>query len=757
MDLQKLPPLNNLVFHEIKNDRVLFTTSGGTLEVSFWDEDIVRLRIGDAAINQYPIIVGQPADKAVSHVVDNGIHVIRCGAGELRLDPGHTRSDEPEVPISFTFNCNGRTIVQPSPDGQFVRRYRIPPFARTSNGWFFSVALQPGAPIYGFGEKFATLNKRGQQLISWAEDALGVNAEVCYKNVPFCWTPTGTHSGEGSRGYGVFIHTTARVTHGAGYPQWSSWSYGALVEDEILDVFFIAGDRPADLIKRYTDITGRTKEVPLWSLGNWISRAYYKTFEEAEEVARTIREREIPCDVYTLDGRAWLDTDSRFYFDWDHSRYPEPDKFIAIMHELNLKLCLWEYPICSVNNDKYQEFAEKGWFLKDAEGKTYEYEFDLSPFGKVLTPLPRSGLFDFTVREAAQWWYEQHRRLHAMGVDVFKVDFGEQTPEDAYASNGDSGITCHNALPLLYNQTCFQASEDHFGQGLVWSRSGWAGSQRMPMQWGGDPQASWNGLAGSIIGGQSWGLTGVPFYAHDIGGFYGGPPDPELYIRWLQAGVLGPFCRIHGVGPREPWYFGEQAEEIVKEWLALRYRLLPYLQRQVREATISGLPVMRGMVLAIPEDPRAWGFEMQYMLGDHLLVAPVLQPGGWVSVFLPEGIWYDYFTGESLQGNQVRTMQMALHRIPVYVKEGAILAEGPAVQHTGELDGSNRIEKIRVFGMPKPGALDHEPDVTFTCEKDRAIIRFPATADYSVFGADCKQREGGVIEIYSSGPWGIVS
>ena len=673
--------------------------------------------------------------------------MIRCGLGELRLDPGRPpEGDDSGVPFSLTFIHNGRTVIQPSPDGHFVRRFRIPPFARTENGWFFSIGLQPGAPIYGFGEKYGSLDKRGQQLVSWAEDALGVNAEVCYKNAPFCWTPCGSHDVNGSVGYGVFIHTTARVTHGAGYPQWSNWSYAALVEDEVLDVFFIAGDTPADLIRRYTDITGRTKNVPIWSLGNWISRAYYKTFDEAVEVARTIRDRQIPCDVYTLDGRAWLNTNSRFYFEWDASRYPEPEKFIAVMRELNLKLCVWEYPLCSVENSKYKEFDANGWFLKDKEGDTYQYEFDLSPFGNVLTPLPKSGILDFTVPDAARWWYEQHRKLHKMGVDVFKVDFGEQTPEDAYASNGDSGIQCHNALPLLYNQTCFQASEDHFGLGLVWSRSGWAGSQRFAMQWGGDPQSSWNGLAGSIIGGQSWGLTGGPFYSHDIGGFYGSSPDPELYVRWLQAGVFGPFCRIHGIGPREPWYFGDEAEYIVKEWLAIRYRLIPYLQRQVLEAAESGLPVMRGMVLAFPDDRCTWSFELQYMLGDHLLVAPVLQPGGHVTVCLPAGGWYDFFTAKRYEGGQVLKMQMSLDRIPVFVREGAVLAEGPAVQHTGELHAKNRIERIRIFGMPEPGALKHESDLTLSCTHGRAVINGIGRISLEAFGVELNEEEE-VVEI----------
>ena len=584
-------------------------------------------------------------------------------------------------------------------------------------------------------------------MTSWAEDSLGVNAEVCYKNTPFCWTPNGTNSPEGTSGYGVFIHTTARITHGAGYPPWSNWSYGAHVEDKVLDLFLIAGGSPAELIKRYTDITGRTCDVPLWSLGNWISRAYYKTFEEAEEIARTIRDKQIPCDVYTLDGRAWLDTDSRFYFEWDPARYPEPEKFISVMRELNLKLCVWEYPLCSVKNPLYDEFDAKGWFLKDANGSTYTYKFDLSPFGEVLTPLPDSGLFDFTVPEAARWWYDQHRKLHDMGVDVFKVDFGEQVPEDAYASNGDSGIICHNAIPLLYNMTCYQASEDHFGQGLVWSRSGWAGSQRFATQWGGDPEASWGGLAGSILGGQSWGLSGAPFYAHDIGGFYGATPDDELYIRWLQAGVCGAFCRIHGIGPREPWYFSDETLEIARQWLALRYRLIPYLQRQVREAMVSGLPVMRSMVLAFPEDQRTWNFELQYMLGDHLLVVPVLQPGGWVRVCLPEGVWYDYFNGDRIEGNQVFTVQMELERIPIFVRQGAVIAEGPAVQHTGEINKENRIEKIRVFGYPEADSLRHEPDVSLKQEQGSFKLAFRQGIEFEIYDANHSVSEDGTLVV----------
>ena len=742
MDPQYLPAITGLELVTILEDKVVFDTSEGHLEIHFWDEDILRIKLGNAAVTTYPMIVGSPAGKPLEYHAENGTHIIRCGNGEARLTLGTPEHGKQKGPVSISFIFKGTTVVQPSDDGHFVRRFRLPPFSKTEAGWFFSVALQAQAPIYGFGEKYGSLNKRGQKLVNWAEDSLGVNAEVCYKNAPFCWTPNGTSSSDGTSGYGVFIHTTARVTHGAGYPHWSNWSYAALVEDEILDIFFIAGDTPADLIKRYTDITGRTKDVPLWSLGNWISRAYYKTFAEAEGVAREIREYQIPCDVYTLDGRAWLDTDQRFYFQWDPARYPEPEKFIAVMRELDMKLCVWEYPICSVNNPLFKEFDEKGWFLKDSAGSTYRYEFDLSPFGDVLTPLPDSGLFDFTVPEAARWWYDQHRKLHEMGVDVFKVDFGEQVPEDAYTANGDSGVKCHNAIPLLYNMTCYQASEDHFGTGLVWSRSGWAGSQRFATQWGGDAEASWSGLAGSILGGQSWGHSGAPFYAHDIGGFYGGPPDDELYVRWLQAGVCGAFCRIHGIGPREPWYFGAEALKIVKKWLALRYRLIPYLQRQVLDASTSGLPVMRSMALAFPDDRRIWNFEMQYMLGDHILVIPVVQPGGWVQYSLPDGRWYDYFTGTPFEGGQVYNQQVPLDTIPLFVKDGGIIAEGPAVQHTGEINETNRIETLRIFGYPGHDALRYESDIAARFDPDGVELSFQADISYEVYGVEYKGSDG---------------
>ena len=190
---------------------------------------------------------------------------------------------------------------------------------------------------------------------------------------------------------------------------------------------------------------------------------------------------------------------------------------------------------------------------------------------------------------------------------MIKTDFGEHVPDDAVAFNGDRGRRLHNVYPLLYNQCVFEATarfqRPDSGPPMVWGRAGWTGSQRHPIQWGGDPQSDWEGLAASIRGGLSWGMSGAPYHATDVGGFYGSTqPSPELFVRWLQAAVFSSHLRLHGLGAREPWAFGADAEAIARKWLNFRYRLLPYLQRVIADATTKGLPVMRAMPLAFPRD-----------------------------------------------------------------------------------------------------------------------------------------------------------
>ena len=654
---------------------VVFPTDAGPMRVALLGNG-ARLRLGPDE-RDYGILLREPAPLA-AHVesFEGGTRLI---AGDRTLDVGHE-------PLSFTLTVAGRRVQSSPSDSHFVRRFRLPPFARMDGAWFVSLELGHDTPVYGLGEKWGRLDRRGQLVRSYNHDALGVNAEVSYKNAPFAWSP---------EGWGVFVHTVAPVVHGVGYAPWSQRAYGVKVDGPALDVFLFDGANGAQVLGQYTALTGRAPLPPLWSLGLILSKAYYRTADEILAAAREVRERGMPCDTITFDGRAWQDTDTRFAFEWDPARYPDPRPVIEQLKALDFRVCVWEYPLISVLNPLFQELASKGWLLKDARsGEPYRYQWDLEPFGKVLTPLPESGLLDFTHAEAYAYWRDRHRELFELGVDMIKPDFGEQVEPHMVASDGSQGDALHNVYALLYNRCVHEAAVRYSRDGgFLFSRAAWSGSQRYPSQWGGDPQADWGGLAASVRGGLSWGLTGAPFYATDVGGFYGDQRDPVLYVRWAQASVFSAHMRLHGIGAREPWSYGEEAERAARAALELRYELLPYLWRAVAQASETGLPVQRAMVLACPDEPESWAFDHQFFCGDDLLVAPCLEGSGRVRVYLPEGTWHRFPGGQAFEGGRTHELALALEEMAVFARSGAEIPLGPAVRHTGELGGAPRVAR----------------------------------------------------------------
>ena len=623
---------------------------------------------------------------------------VRIDAGELSL------SLEPD-PLKLVLRHRGRIVLASITDQHFRGRVRLPAFGieeSTPRRWCASFALASDGAVYGLGEKFGPLDKRGQLVNGRIEDALGVNTELAYKNVPFCWS---------TEGWGLLAHTPGPVRHGVGYPQWSHRTHVLEVEDETLDLFFFAG-APAEILERYTALTGRAEEPPLWSYGMWLSRAYYKVPQEAIDAAREVRRRAIPCDVITIDGRAAWEVRTRFAFQWDPARYDDPKRILGEIKAENLKVCVWEYPYVSIHGPLFAQLEAKGWLLRDANGKAYVFDWVKDPtddpFGSVLTPLPPSGVVDFTHPEAAAWWAQRHEALFDDGVDVIKSDFGEQVEDDMVAANGDTGRRLHNAYPLLYNRCVYEATKrynERHGRGaaMVWGRDGFIGSQRYPVQWGGDPQSDWEGMAASIRGGLSYGMSGVPYHATDVGGFYGATqPDAELYLRWTANAIFSSHFRYHGIGEREPWAFGADAEAIARRLLEFRYRLIPYIAGAAGQAARTGLPLMRAMPLAFPADRAARGYELQYLFGEALLVAPIVRPGGSVEVWFPEGeAWHDLDTGERIEGGRARRVSKPLGGLPAWGREGHVLCLGRAVQHTGEIDVRNPVEEIRVFGTAR--------------------------------------------------------
>lgn len=691
-----------LEFLGLENGIARFETSAGILEISAPGEGMFRLRIKRVSVPDYGILLDA---QALDIAAAESPLIVQVDGDQFRLSAGRFELLLDQSPLRLTVYRDGQPILTSSSDLTISGDLRLHPFGVSPDAWLLSLALESGESVFGLGEKFGGLNKRGQLIDNWNRDATGINAELSYKNVPFAWSP---------RSWGLFVHTPARVTHGVGYSPWSHRSYVLKLDDPTLDIFLLFADSPAEMLARYTSLTGRTELPPRWSYGAWMSRAYYQTSDEIMDVARQLRERQIPCDVLTLDGRAWHKSETRFDFAWDTDRYPDPAAFVRNLRDMDYRLCLWEYSYLSDLNPLFPELAAKNFFLKDKDGATYIHRWLPPPADRMIPHLQPSGLLDFTNPEAYTWFRDMHRDLLEMGVSVMKTDYGEAVPEEVVGFNGDTGKRLHNTYTLLYNRCTFEATQMYGDkEGIVWGRSSWAGGQRYPVQWGGDPQGDWEGLAASIRGGLSWGMSGGALFAHDIGGFYGpqeaggllgtGMPDPELYVRWAQAGILASHTRFHGTSPREPWHFGQEAEEIVRKWLAWRYQLIPYLQACALEAQQTGMPVMRAMMLAFPDEPFSWGFEQQYMLGPSLLVAPVLQAGGKVRYYLPAGKWYDIWAEAWVQGPGVFEREMPLDQIPVFGREGTLLPLGPAVQHTGQLKAGLDLEQVWAFGTPRNG------------------------------------------------------
>jgi len=276
-----------------------------------------------------------------------------------------------------------------------------------------------------------------------------------------------------------------------------------------------------------------------------------------------------------------------------------------------------------------------------------------------------------------------------MGVAVIKTDFAEDVPGDAVAHDGTPAEELHNMYPLLYQRAVFDATKEIHGYGLIWGRSGYAGSQRTPVHWGGDPGCTFADMAASLRGALSWILSGAAFASFDIGGFFGipiltDPPSPELYVRWAQMGLFFSHARAHGhTAPREPWAYGEPALSIFRRYAELRYRLLPYLYSAALRA-VDGIPLVRPLIYDHPLDPTTHHVDDEYFLGPDLLVAPMFKSRGSREIYLPDGGWYDYWTERRFDGPRWIDYDAELETLPLFVRSGAVIPMGPELQFVNE-------------------------------------------------------------------------
>jgi alpha-D-xyloside xylohydrolase len=583
-----------------------------------------------------------------------------------------------------------------------------------------SFHIHPDEHIFGLGEKFTPLDKKGQRIVSWTVDALGSTTERSHKNIPFLWS---------TRGYGLFIDSGSRITWDIGVT--SCQSYTVTIDASAFDAYVIHGETPADILRAYADLTGHARVPPKWSFGLWVSSGgTYRDHGTMEKLVDGLKQHDIPADVVHVDPW-WMRWRQYCDFVWDETAFPRPEEFIEYLHARSLRLCLWEHPYISVESALFEVGEKQGFFVKKADGTVYVIDYGLSlaprPDGVVRTSSPetswnaRVAIIDLTNPKAYAWFQDLHRPALQMGVDVFKTDFGEDVPADGCFWNGDTGASMHNLYPLLYNRAVYEVTQQERGYGLVWSRSGTAGNQRYPVCWSGDPAADFDSLAFTVRGGLSAGMSGIPFWSNDIGA-YRGTPSEELYIRWAQFGLFCSHSRMHGDSPREPWAFGERALGIVRKMIALRYSLIPYIYSTAHEAQRTGLPVIRALPLMFPNDPQCVGNDLEYLLGPWLLVAPIYDPSGQRRVYLPEGSWIDWWTGEMYEGMKSVSVQAPLDRFPLFVRAGAILPRMDAALHVPAGLVDPLIVSLYPFGNSHYQFHEDEGTTEFQCLEEEALL-----------------------------------
>lgn len=561
--------------------------------------------------------------------------------------------------------------------------------------------------FYGLGEKAARLDKRRGQFTMWNSDtpAYHEGTDPIYQDIPFYigWQERAA--------YGIFFDNSFRThfdfgSNLEGYAEFSS-------DGGEMNYYFFWGPSIRKILGRYADLTGHLPMPPKWALGNQQSRWSYFPDSVAEQVVARYRADDLPLDVLHLDIHYM---NGYRVFTWDPQRFPDPTAFTDKLRKQGVKVVVivdpgvkYEPPATPggaqsatatpelAPQDKSYYVFDQGvagdYFLKRKSGERW--------IGKVW---PGDAVYvDYTLDAAARWWGDLFRAYTDHGVAGIWTDMNE--PSDFVDQTGKTQMDvvtfdggAHSSYAQNRNLFALGMARATY-EGLlrlrpderpyIITRAGYAGIQRYSTMWTGDNTTTWDALALSIPMFETLGLSGEPFIGADVGGFMG-RADPELMTRWYEVGFLTPFCRNHAEVTgydHEPWRFGSYYEGIIRKYLKLRYRLLPFLYTALEEAHRTGVPLFRPLLLNYQDDYNTLTIDDEFMVGTDLLAAPILRPAqSSRRVYLPEGTWYDFWTGKLFHGGDVQA-DAPLETVPLFVRGGSIIPMGPEMNYVGEKTG----------------------------------------------------------------------
>jgi alpha-glucosidase (family GH31 glycosyl hydrolase) len=478
-------------------------------------------------------------------------------------------------------------------------------------------------------------------------------------------------------GYGLLVDNPYKASWDLGCGDPAMFSYAA--QGGPLQYYFFHARGLPGLLRTYFELTGFPSHPPRWIFGLMQSRYGYRNRTELEEIARTFRAKSLPCDTLILD-LFWFDQMGDLAF--NPAAWPQPAEMIARLKDQGFRIMVIEEPYVTEQSINYSELRDNGLLAKHSDGAPYTFDFWPG----------RCALVDFSNPALREWWTSKHRELLQIGIAGWWTDLNEPTRHfEDMNHHGGSASAVHNLNAFWMHQAIAQAHERYAPQRreFILSRSAYPGSQRYGVAlWSGDVAMTFSSLRKQIAVGLSAGMAGIPFWGSDIGGFgFGGECTAELYTRWFQFGAFCPLFRPHGdqTELREPWQFGPRYEAICRTYLELRYRLLPYIYSCAHDACVSGLPLMRPLVLEFPDDPQVVNICDQYLFGPYILIAPVLEQGASRrSVYLPAGVWVDFKTGRTIEGPGYLEVDAPLEVLPLFIRPGAIIPMGPPMQYSGQ-------------------------------------------------------------------------